>query len=194
MYFNVREEINIKLRMPIYKICGIRFVIVQQPIKLVNHMKKTLLYSLIIVLFSLSYQNSSAQYKNAIGGRFGIANGVTFKTFVRKDRALDFILNFQSKADYSYFRFTGLYEFHNPINNAEGLRWYYGFGGSLGSSRYKPTNDSELLLGVDGVLGLDYKFKDAPINLALDWKPTFYFTPETDFYAEGLGLSVRFTF
>lgn len=158
-------------------------------------MKKTLLYGfLAFVLLGLSYNSSFAQYKNAIGGRFGFANGITFKTFVQKDRALDFILNFQSKSEYSYFRFTGLYEIHNPINNADGLRWYYGFGGSLGSSRYKPTNDSELLLGVDGVLGLDYKFKDAPINLALDWKPTFYFTPETDFYGEGLGLSFRFTF
>jgi hypothetical protein len=28
--------------------------------------------------------------------------------------------------------------------------------------------------GLDGVLGLDYKFKGAPINLSLDWQPSYH--------------------
>lgn len=157
-------------------------------------MKKLLLCSIITLMFSLSAPALFAQYKNALGGRFGLENGLTFKTFIKQDRALDFILNFRRGNDYSHFRFTGLYEIHNPINNAPGLRWYYGFGGSVGSFRYKSTDTSDVLLGLDGVLGLDYKFKDAPINLALDWKPTFYVSPGTDFYGDGVGLSFRFTF
>lgn len=149
---------------------------------------------LIALVFILGIGSSFAQYKNAIGGRFGFANGLTFKTFTKQDRALDFILNFQSKDDHSYFRFSGLYEIHNPINNADGLRWYYGFGGTIGSHNHKPTDTNEMIFGIDGVLGLDYKFRDAPINLALDWKPTFYVSPDTEFNSEGLGLSFRFTF
>lgn len=157
-------------------------------------MKKILFCSLITVLLSMGINSAHAQYKNALGGRFGLDNGLTFKTFIKQDRALDFILNFRQHNDYSHFRFTGLYEFHNPINNAPGLRWYYGFGGSVGSYKIKSTNESDVLLGLDGVLGLDYKFNGAPINLALDWKPTFYVSPNTEFYGEGLGLSIRFTF
>ncbi len=160
-----------------------------------NHMKKTLLFSLFLITLSLLSQNANAQYKHAIGGRFGAANGISFKTFNHNyDRALDLILNFQSRNDYSYFRFTGLYEIHQDIENADGLRWYYGFGGTLGSRNYKPTDNNELLLGIDGVIGLDYKFNGVPINLSLDWKPTLEVAPNTGLNAEGVGLSFRFTF
>ncbi|HYK77748.1 MAG TPA: hypothetical protein VEV16_12295 [Daejeonella sp.] len=159
-------------------------------------MKKLFLLCLTAGLILLAKTETQAQttYKNAIGGRFGEANGVTFKTFVNREDALDFILNFQSTGHFSYFRLTGLYEVHKPIHNAEGLRYYYGGGATLGSRRDKRTDDSDLLASVDGVIGLDFKFDGAPINLALDWKPALVITPGTGFDARGLGLSVRFTF
>jgi len=159
-------------------------------------MKKLLLLCLTagIVLFAQTDLKAQQTYKNAIGGRLGTANGITYKTFMTGDRALDFILNFRSNNNYSTFRFTGLYEIHNQINNAPGLRWYYGPGATVGSRKYKPTDDSDLLVSLDGVLGLDYKFDGVPINLALDWKPAIEITPNTEFDAEGFGLSIRFTF
>lgn len=159
-------------------------------------MKKLLLLCLTAGFILLAQTESQAQstYKNAIGGRFGEANGVTFKTFVNNQDALDFILNFQSRGNYSYFRLTGLYEIHKPFQNAAGLRYYYGAGATLGSRKDKRYDDSQLLAGIDGVLGLDYKFDGAPINLSLDWKPELVIAPDTDFEARGLGLSVRFTF
>ncbi len=159
-------------------------------------MRKLFLLGLITgsILF-LSQTEAKAQqtYKNALGGRLGTANGITFKTFLTGDRALDFILNFQTRNDVDRFRFTGLYEIHNQINNAPGLRWYYGFGGTVGSYKVKGY-DGELLASVDGVLGLDYKFNGAPINLALDWKPALVVAPSSGFDSEGFGLSIRFTF
>jgi hypothetical protein len=32
-----------------------------------------------------------------------------------------------------------------------------------------------LTIGIDGVLGLDYKFNGAPINVSIDWQPSFEF-------------------
>ena len=158
-------------------------------------MKKLLLLTLTAGLLLTAGSEIKAQtYQHALGGRLGTANGITFKTFVNRNNALDFILNFQDKRHYSYFRFTGLYEIHNPINNAPGLTWYYGPGGTIGNRHLKDTEDNDLLLSVDGVLGLDYKFNGAPINLALDWKPAIEIVPETQFDAQGLGLSIRFTF
>ena len=160
-------------------------------------MKKILLLCLTAGILLLAQTESQAQqtYKNALGGRLGTANGITFKTFMTGDRALDFILNFRSNNNTSTFRFTGLYEIHDNINNAPGLRWYYGPGITVGSRNYKNNNDNDdLLVSIDGVLGLDYKFDGAPINLALDWKPAIELTPNTEFDAEGFGLSIRFTF
>lgn len=162
-------------------------------------MKKFTLLLLTIGFIAFSKTDVQAQamgsdYKNAIGGRFGAYNGITFKTFVNNQAALDFILNFRSKKEYSTFRLNGLYEIHSEINNAPGLRWYYGVGAGIGSFKWKHTDESELFLSVDGVLGLDYKFNGAPINLSLDWKPAIQITPDTEFDGAGIGFSIRFAF
>lgn len=139
-------------------------------------------------------ETKAQQYNHAIGGRFGTANGITFKTFVSADRAWDLIVNFRDTRSYSSFRFTALYEIHNDINNAPGLQWFYGGGGTVGTYKWKPNDESDVYVSADGVLGLDYKFSGAPINVSLDWKPALQLTPDTGFDAEGFGLSVRFTF
>lgn len=60
----------------------------------------------------------------------------------------------------------------------------------LGSNRYSSTT-----FGVMGVVGLDYKFTDIPLNLSVDWVPTFFIG---DGYVSGFGggygaLSARYT-
>lgn len=157
-------------------------------------MRKSLLSILFISALTFSTSSLKAQYKNALGVRLGDSYGVTFKTFLQSNKALDFILNVRNRDSYSSFRFTGLYEVHNPINGAPGLRWYYGGGGTIGSYKYKKIDESDIYLSADGVLGLDYKFDGAPINVALDWKPALVLTPFTEFDARGVGLSVRITF
>ncbi|WP_174238673.1 hypothetical protein [Pedobacter sp. L105] len=159
-------------------------------------MKKvfTILCLTIIAAFAIQTSSKAQGYDNAIGGRFGEANGVTFKTTLGENKMLDLIANFRSHDGYRYFRVTGLYEIYNPITNAPGLNWYYGVGGSIGSAKYIYTDNTDLYLSVDGVLGLDYKFADAPINISLDWKPAIQLSPDSNFDASGLGLSVRFTF
>lgn len=132
-------------------------------------------------------------YKNAIGGRFGSANGISFKTGLNKNAMLELIGNFRSNKNFNYFQITGLYEVYNPIGGAEGLNWFYGGGATIGSVKQKGF-DGNVFLAANGVLGLDYKFKGAPINLSLDWIPTLQLTPNTDFYGGDVGLGIRFTF
>lgn len=154
----------------------------------------TILCLTVIATFAIQSFAKAQGYQNAIGGRFGAANGVTFKTSLGDNKMLDLIANFRSNNNYNYFRVTALYEVYKPISGAQGLNWYYGGGGSIGSAKFKPTNSSDLYLALDGVLGLDYKFADAPINLSLDWKPAIQLAPDTDFDASGVGISLRFTF
>src|SRR5687768_2965174 len=118
-------------------------------------MKKLVLVFAFFSMMAISATTKAQSYKYAVGGRLGASNGVTFKAFLDKDRAVDLILNFQSKRDYSYFRFTGLYEIHQPIENGYGISWYYGGGASIGGRNYKPLDKGELLLSADGVIGLD---------------------------------------
>lgn len=157
---------------------------------------KKLLFTFVAAaaLLTINLTNANAQdYKNAIGGRFGSANGISFKTGLNNKAMLELIGNFRSSNNVDYLRLTALYEVYNPIGGAPGLNWYYGVGGTIGSYKVKHY-EGKVYLGANGVLGLDYKFKDAPINLSLDWIPTLQLTPDTDFYSGDIGLGVRFTF
>lgn len=157
---------------------------------------KKLLFTFIAITGFLTFNlaDVNAQdYKNAIGGRFGSANGVSFKTGLNDNAMLELIGNFRSTSGTSYFNITGLYEVYNPVGGAEGLNWYYGAGATIGSYKVKGI-DNDVYLSANGVLGLDYKFRDAPINLSLDWVPALQLTPNTGFWGGDVGLGVRFTF
>ena len=45
-----------------------------------------------------------------------------------------------------------------------------------------------------GIIGLDYKFEEAPINVTLDWKPELNLISTIAFESSGIGLSIRYTF
>lgn len=157
-------------------------------------MKKLFLLCLTVGLILLVNTNVQAQsYENAIGIRLGAYNGLNYKTFLNSNKALDLSLSFRNNNDLKRFLVTGLYEVHNPIENAEGLLWYYGAGGSIGS--YKRNNfDGDLFLSADGVLGLEYKIQGVPLNLAIDWRPRIEITPNTNLRTGDVGLAIRFTF
>ncbi len=97
------------------------------------------------------------------------------------------------------FRLTGLYEYHGNFNGVDGLKWYIGGGGHLGvwsdnwRNRYPGRNDG-LAIGVDGVLGVDYKIVGAPLNLSFDWQPSFNFIGYNYFEGGWGGIGIRYTF
>ncbi|MGF1923833.1 MAG: hypothetical protein ACQUHE_06610, partial [Bacteroidia bacterium] len=67
---------------------------------------KKLIFTLVtgIALLTLSATNANAQdYKNAIGGRFGNANGISFKTALNKGAMLELIGNFRNNRNADYF-------------------------------------------------------------------------------------------
>ena len=135
----------------------------------------------LIIIISALFVNAQ-DYSNAVGLRGGLGYGLTFKHFLNETSAVDGILN----SSWGFFGVTGLYEIHKPAFDVANLNWFYGGGAHVwfGSSMY---------LGVDGVLGLDYKFADFPINLSLDWKPAFNIIG-SGFYGTDGALSIRYTF
>ena len=158
-------------------------------------MKKTILVSFVLLLVTLSKvsaqkgtsYNTSDSYKTAIGVKF-YPGSLTIKHFINNNTALEGIAYF-----FNGVRITGLYEIHGNINDVNGLRWYVGPGAHVGFYNTKYGGGSSI--GIDGVLGLDYKFRGAPINVSLDWQPSFEFGNN---YGNGFtgnwgGLSIRYT-
>ena len=54
-------------------------------------------------------------------------------------------------------------------------------------------NGGGVLFGAGAQLGLEYCF-DFPLQLSMDWKPTFYFVPVTGFGWQSIALGIRYLF
>ena len=135
-------------------------------------------------------QSMGTSYKTALGVKVWDGAGISFKTFVTPQNAVEFIGYFWKQGT----RVTGLYEIHGNIEGARGLRWYVGPGAHLGFYNKKYYADNSVVAGIDGVLGLDYKINKAPINISLDWQPSFEFADGRGFSGSWGGLGIRYTF
>ncbi|MBS1920075.1 MAG: hypothetical protein JST17_07465 [Bacteroidetes bacterium] len=131
---------------------------------------------------------NSSSYQTALGVKVWDGGGISLKHFFTTTHAGELIGYFWSRGT----RLTGLYEIHGPISGAAGLKWYIGPGAHIGF--YNTKNGDGSFIGIDGVLGLDYKFRGAPINMSIDWQPSFEFGNDRGFYGNWGGLGVRYTF
>jgi hypothetical protein len=147
------------------------------------------------LLISLTLIGSAQDYKTAAGLRFGLSNGITLKHFLGEKAAVEGIFAYRWKG----FEITGLYELHNQGLGIEGLTWFYGLGAHVGlwngsDVPWASDTNAYTVIGVDGILGFDYKFADFPINVSLDWKPAFNIVGYTGLWLDGGALSIRYTF
>jgi hypothetical protein len=122
----------------------------------------------------LSYK---PDYKNAIGIRAGGTSGITYKHFFNSYDAFEGIFGLWPNA----FGITGLYERHAPTG-APGLKFYYGGGGHITGETdhyyYRYRDDyvyrygrNGLGIGIDGILGIEYKIPVIPFAISFDLKP-----------------------
>jgi hypothetical protein len=158
-------------------------------------MKQFMICAVLVLSMSALHaqQNLGSDYKTALGVKV-YPGAVSVKHFLNKN-AVEGLGYFSSDG----FRLTGLYEVHGNIAGADGLKWYIGGGGHVGvwSDAWKnkyPNRESGAAIGVDGILGLDYKIKGAPLNLSFDWQPSFNLIGYNYFEGGWGGLAIRYTF
>ena len=164
-------------------------------------MKKLFLITIIVFL---TVGIANAQYNVAIGLRSGGTSGLTIKKN-NGPSAIEGIVGFWHDG----LSLTALWEQNRMAFNEPGFNWYYGVGGHFAvygdnfdrhsgpSWYYHPyvADKSAFGLGVDGIVGLEYKIPKAPIALSLDLKPYLevvsdggvFFSPDP-----GLGIKVAF--
>jgi hypothetical protein len=148
-----------------------------------------------LMLGVLSMKASAQEYNTAIGIRGGWHSGLTVKHFLSGSDAIEGLLVTAWKG----FELTGLYEVHANAFGVNRLNWYYGAGGHIGSFQSGPwfdddKNEAHTVIGVDGILGLEYNIGDIPFNISLDWKPEFNLVGYSGFWAGDGALSIRYTF
>ena len=157
-------------------------------------MKKLLFTSCLLIAAFAAGAQSSKPILQSLGVKV-YPGAITYKQYKTESVAKELLAYFNEDG----FRLTGLYEKHMPIPNAEGLQWYVGGGGHFGlwnnSWRLRnPPSTAVFAIGVDGVLGLDYKIPNAPLAVSFDWQPSFNLVGHTYFEGGWGGLAVRYTF
>ena len=152
-------------------------------------MKK--IFFLFILIATISLNAKAQDYLTGIGIRGGTSNGLTVKHFIGTRSALEGLF----ATRWEGFNITGLYELHSNAFDTPRLNWYYGFGGHIGfwngSHRY---HDQTSVIGIDGIIGIEYNFDVIPFNISLDWKPGINLIGYSGFWGDEVALSVRFIF
>jgi hypothetical protein len=164
-------------------------------------MKNLIVYASIIVSFLLiSNQTKAQDYQTAVGLKAGgYENGLSVKYFTTKDVALEGILGLRDHGAV----LTGLYEIHQEAFGVPELKFYYGAGahiGAIGRGNYQTFagsgqfyTKSQILLGADGVLGLEYFIPKSPIAISLDLNPRAELA-SGPFFDIAPGLGIKYTF
>lgn len=153
---------------------------------------KKLMLVLLIALF-IGLKSNAQDYNTGIGLRGGWGSGLTIKHFIHGNRAVEGI--FDSR--WHGFSVTGLYEVHHQAFDVNRLNFYYGIGAHIGfwDGRYDSRFDegNNMIIGIDGILGLEYNFEEIPFNIGIDWKPAFNLD-DSGFWGDGGAISVRYIF
>jgi hypothetical protein len=157
-------------------------------------MKKSISLVSLALLFTLAC--AAQEYTNAVGIRLGpdapaIAPGFTIKHFLNEVNAVEAIIGVNNGIGV-----CGLYEWHHPIPSLNHLNWFIGAGGyaAFRNGNYNNNRSGKSYIGGAGIIGLDYKFEEVPINVSIDWKPELNLISDVRFESNAVGVSIRFTF
>ena len=160
-------------------------------------MKKIFLACLLIAGLGWSQTATAQDYRTALGVRLSSSNAmqnnsISIKQFITDRTAIEGLFTFGEPLALGV-----LVEFHKPLA-AAGMTWFYGAGGYIAFVKTVNTNTqktvSEPNFGGQGVVGLDYKFANIPLNISLDWKPELNIVNDINFEPAAIGFTARFTF
>lgn len=162
-----------------------------------------LLYtSIVLILFSLGVKGQN--YMRDAGVRTGSGFYATYRQFYKEKKALEFYAGYKDRG----LRVGGIQEHFRPAltKYSENFRLYYGYGVHTGftyTNQHKMFNREyrynwtfSPVFGMDGIVGLEYRFPDVPVVVATDLKPYFEFSVHRIFYMQlfEVAFSVKYRF
>ncbi len=162
-------------------------------------MKTTKLIAILLVLGMCSFSAFSQEYKTAFGARLGYPLAASFKYFHNESNAIEVYAGSRGYSTYRWFNASVAYQIHKPTNigGLEALYYYFGAGGSVFFWNFDNVfigdSGTTTSFGIQGYLGLDYAFHSLPINISVDWIPTFFLNGFDSGFGAGFGtFAVRY--
>lgn len=164
-------------------------------------MKKLAYLLIVFVFFIVSENQAQSEYKSAVGLRVGIPVSASFKHFINTAGAFEIHSGFWRDPvgyGFSYFRVGAMYQHHFPIGDIDGFKWYIGGGAFAEFYNYDNgyiNEPSSSDIGLHAVGGVDYKFREIPLNVSADWMPTVFLgSGPYGFRGSYFGVAARYTF
>ena len=168
-------------------------------------------YTFTILFFFLMASAIAQDYKNSAGLRLGKTDGINCKIFLTENGAVEFMLGFGGYNKGMQIYTTYQWHYQIPAQFTENLFLYYGVGGHVGyikayDNRNYYRNDSTIVsendkktyyaIGIDGVLGLEYRLYTIPMTVSMEVKPFFeyYGLRYTQFKFWDFGFTVKYIF
>jgi hypothetical protein len=166
-------------------------------------MNKTSYLILLLIGCTFSIQAQESISKNAIGLRFGNSYGleveITYQKILSSKNRLELNAGWSNDDNTDALKLIGIYQWY--WNLEKGLYWYAGGGGGLGSwntdDHYNTSygEDNGIFIIINGDIGIEYHFKDIPLQLSIDGRPGFVFNNyEKNDFGFNAGLGVRYKF
>lgn len=155
----------------------------------------------ILLIFALSFflaPSAEAQnFDSAVGLRLGVPLSASYKKFVNDAMAFEVYGGIRSSNTYSSVNASGALQFHQDLGAVDNLQWYYGAGVGVFfwnfKSTFVPVENDGTSVAIQGYLGLCYTFDAAPVNVSVDWVPSFFVNGFGNGFGGGYGaLAVRY--
>ena len=160
---------------------------------------------LLIILTFLAYELSAQNFTRDAGVRIGDFFSASYRQFIDDEQAVEGILSAGRKGA----KITFLKEHSRPVlgHVSENLYFTYGYGGHAGFryiDRYRVLNRTYglddyrfmPLIGVDGLVAIEYRFPELPVIVTMDIKPYFEYSTIEIFnvYLNSIGISIKYRF
>lgn len=162
-------------------------------------MKRFFLTAAVVFSSLFTAQAQEGISENAIGMRFSDGSffgaEINYQRLLDSNNRLELGLGFRNTKYINAYKITGVYQW--LWNIKDGLHWYAGVGGALGTWRFDHPvrDDNGAIVAVTGQIGVEYNF-DFPLQVFVDFRPNIYLTDYHDYnnFDPDFGIGARFKF
>lgn len=146
---------------------------------------------------------SAQEHDQAIGLRGGLTSGFEYRFFTSEIHSVKMLLGTNNGV-----RLHGLFEFHKPnlFLFTDQLTFFYGGGIHGGYENWNEKyvrgnvswyeNRTAFVMGIDGIVGLEYTFINTPLSVGIESKPYIDIFGRNMFHFEpfDLAFTVKYLF
>ena len=170
---------------------------------------KSILFITVFFLV-LAVTTIGQEKKNAIGARLGLSSGISYQLMVDEFRGDKGFMSFRDGG----IQLTAMIESYRPLylEFTDKMYFYTGMGAHIGFTRWQSGNwiwsnpfkyytqanyySIAPVIGLDGIIGLEFRLDRIPLTFSLDAKPFFELFGQNIFrlsvFDIGLSMKVHF--